>query len=182
NSSNAIGLPDVREDLAANKLEFVEFVYGFVPILYGDPANFLQSRRVPYTDLRGTVTHVNLFAVVGEAPPFTGIIETSQDAEVRLVVDETSLRNPGQFKNLAIEDRNAFAEKRHRHIEILQHLAGRKIDLANGRSANYARTFVQEPIVIFETLRERACIVRVAFNDTVGILRRRSQPQKAQGI
>src|SRR5216117_4149973 len=60
----------------------------------------------------------SLSAEIGWAPSMTWITEASQYAKTRLVVDEAGLRLPCELQNLLIENRDAFAKKRLRHVEI----------------------------------------------------------------
>src|SRR5690606_4906276 len=77
------------------------------------------------------------------------------------VIDEADLVHPRQLVELAVEDRDAFAE-----VELAQRLhrldlAARQRDTSDRRAAVLARAFVETPLVKREPLRERLGIVRI---------------------
>src|SRR5262249_2103073 len=140
--------------------------------------DFLQRGRIPDTNLRRAVTHVNLFTIVGQAPSFTGIVEASQHAQAGFVVNESGLGLPGQFEDLIIQYSDALSEERLRDIEALKDTAAGEVDFADSRVADDAGSLIEKPVVIFEALGKGCAVMRVALDDSVGVLRRGNQPQK----
>src|SRR5262249_3826030 len=112
NARDAIRLPDVGVDLASYPLQFVQLCNRSGTILHGNPTDFFQRGAIPDADVGGTIAHVNLFAVVGEAPAFAGIVEAAQHPKAGFVVNESGLRLPRQLQNLLIQDGDPLTEER----------------------------------------------------------------------
>src|SRR5262245_29775821 len=142
NARDAIRLPDVRVDLASYPLQFVQLCYGSGAILHRNPSDFFQRGAIPNADIGGTIAHVNLFAVVGEAPAFAGIVEAAQHLKAGFVVNESGLRLPGQLQNLLIQDGDTLTEERLRKIVSLNNPPAVEIKLSHRRSAEHACAFV----------------------------------------
>src|SRR5437870_631651 len=80
NAGDAIRLPDIRVNLTVHPLQFIELGDGFSSVLDCDSSNFFERARIPHADIGGTVAHVDLFTVIGEAPSFTVVAKTAKDA------------------------------------------------------------------------------------------------------
>ena len=143
-----------------------------------DAPRFLERHRIPDPNLRAPIAHVDLFAVIGHAPAFTWITEASQYAKTRLVVDEAGLRLPCELQNLLIENRDAFAKKRLRHVEILHNPAGVEIDLPQRRAADQTGSLVEKPIAILETLGECRPVVRINLHHPKAVFCSRQQKSR----
>ncbi len=125
----------------------------------GKAADFLKSRRIPASNLRGTVAHVNLPAVVRESPAFAGILETPDQLESVSVVDETPMGLPSQLNDALIQQRNAFAEVFGVQPDLLKDFSGLQVHFAQTRPSVQPRSLIQKTAAIFQPLREGGAVM-----------------------
>src|ERR1019366_4070833 len=87
-AGDAVGLPDVGEELAFDPLQLIEVLDRFAFVSDSEAVFFFERVRVPYADLRGAVVHVDDLAVGGHGPALAGILEAALFVEGGEVIDE----------------------------------------------------------------------------------------------
>src|SRR5579883_1924551 len=164
-AGDLLGLPDVGVELAAHPLKLVDVINLARAVMDRDAPQLAQRHRIPDSDLRGAVVHVNARAVVGEAPALALIGERAAALHRRLVVDKSDLGAIGELEDLLIDDGDSFAEIAGIEPDLLHGFAGFKLHLAQARSAFEAGRFILKSAAKLQALREGLAIARINVHD-----------------
>ncbi len=108
---DAVGLPDIREQLAVDHLQLVQLVYRRAAIMNMDATFLLQRSRIQHADISGAVAQKNLTSVIGESPAFPRIGKAAKQVKVAEAVDKSDLRLPRELQNLIPDNGDPLAEK-----------------------------------------------------------------------
>ncbi len=137
--------------------------------MHGDAAKLLKCRRIPVSNLRRPVAHVNLFPVVGEPPAFAGIIEIPDLPKRAPVVDESSMGLPRQLNDSPIQNCNALAEVLRIDMDFLKHFPGFQLHFAESRFSVQPGAFVQKTATVLQPLRESIGVMRVNMDHSIAV-------------
>jgi hypothetical protein len=110
-AGDAIGLPDIGENLSLDEFQFIQLVDRLVPIVDFDSTLFRERVAVQNADLSGPVAHEKVTAIGGETPSFAGVSEGAQQFEVAEVVDKSGLGLPGELHHCVSEESDSLTEK-----------------------------------------------------------------------
>ena len=100
-----------------------------------------------------------------KSPTFGLVVKFPKFAEAATVLDESNLRQPSQLEDLAVENRQPFAEILRREIDTPEYCAGLQRGLAQTRFAHSPGAFVEMSVVILQPLRESLRVVRIRFDN-----------------
>src|ERR1700722_3108352 len=168
-ADDKLGGPDVGEDFAVDKFQFVQLWNQSVGVDV-DGALHLKRIGIEKKDLRGAVAHDQLRIVSGEAPTFGGIGEFLLLLERGEVINETLVILPGELKKFAVLEREALGEVFSGNGNLFPDFAGFEIDFAEGGFAVKAGAFVKHAVEVKEALGEGPAVVRIGVDDFVGVL------------
>src|SRR5215470_9324630 len=117
-------MPDIREDFAANELEFVQVLDRLaVPVDYIQAPQHLKCFRIQEAERGSAIAQDQAFLVVSEPPAFALIVERAQQFEAGAVVDETFAGSPRELNQAAAPIGQAFAEILRGKIIFLENAA-----------------------------------------------------------
>ena len=166
-ADDVIRAPNVREDFAFDVFEFVEIHDRLAAICHANGVLGLQGFGIEETDLIGAVAHDERVAIGGKAPAFAGVGEFFFLVEGLEVVNETFLVLPGEVKDFAVEDGDAFAEILVGDADFFEDFAGFEFDFAQGGEAIQTGAFVENAIEENKALGECGAVVRIGVDDFV---------------
>lgn len=147
-----------------------------------DTSLLRQRYAVENSDLGRSVTHENLVVVGSEAPPFTGIRELSNQMKVAEVVYESNVGSPCELDDSVPDESDTLSKKLWRQGNLLDDLTGFEANFAKRRMAIKSRTFVEEPVSVYEALCERGRVVRESLDDLERVLWRPSRATRLGGL
>ena len=169
---DSVGLPDVRVDLAVNVFQFVQRFDGKCSVMHGNAAKLLKRQGIPGSNLRRAVAHVNLLAVVGESPAFSGIIESPNRPKRVPVIDEALMGLPGQLNDSLIQYCDALAEVLRIDTDFLEHFPRLQLNFAESRFSIQPRALVEKTAAVLQPLRESIVVMRINVNHSIAVYRR----------
>lgn len=110
-----------------------------------------------------------MLPVGGQSPAFAAVIEFADFVERFQIVDERLVVLPGQLVQLAVQQREAFAEQVVVQFFCDDRPAGGEFDPAYRRTSLEAGAFVQRAVVPQQALRIRVGVVRILPEHLVSV-------------
>src|SRR5439155_23161348 len=105
-----VGLPDVREDLAANIFQLVQFVDGGAAISHSDASRLLKGCGVEKMERVTSIAHDEPVLVTCETPPLTRVTKRVLLLETHKVVDKPNIGLRRELDQAAVPIAQAIRE------------------------------------------------------------------------
>ena len=168
-----VGDIDVGPDLPVDPLQFVEQLYRGTPEGARPAALHPKGFRIEDAQVFAAVAHIEPLAVGREAPSFARIGESAELPTRRRVIDVGFVVFPGQLVDLAVEQRDAFAEFAAGQRSHYVRASCFEVDALQAGVSVFARTFPHHSVCEQEPLRVAVGRMGIAFDDPVGVGARR---------
>ena len=176
-----VGRVDVGPQLAVDPLQLVEEIDRHAFERHRRAFLAFERRRVERVDIGRAVRHVELLPVGGQSPAFAGVAELLDFLACFQVVDIGFVRLPRELVQLAVEQRDPFAEILLR--QPCEHLRapGFEVEGLHDRLAVLPGAFPQHAVGELQPLRITGRRVRIYRADAVRVFFRRDRSLGAFG-
>jgi hypothetical protein len=180
-AGDAIGEPDIGEDLAMDVFELIELVDGLAMIADADGALDSEGGRIEKTQSGCAVAEDKLLAVLREAPALAGVVLHAQRRERGAVVEEGAVGLPGELDERVAPAGEALCEELRGDVAALDGLSGGEVFFPKGGLAVKAGAFVEVAVKVDEALGEGLRVMRVGVDNAIALRGERGAGQREAG-